>query len=172
MSPGEFLVRQNKWDIRFLRLAREVSTWSKDSSTQVGAVITDKENRVVSLGYNGLPRAIPDSDDILLDRTEKYETIIHAEMNALLFTTRPPAGCTIYTYPLPPCSRCASVIIQAGIRTVVSVVPSPEILERWKDSLARATNLYSTALTSLRLIAEDKLSRPDTVTKPGDGAGK
>lgn len=157
MNPSEFLVRQRKWDLRFLRLAREISSWSKDPSTKVGAVIVDKDNRIISTGYNGLPRAIDDTDDILMDRQEKYETIIHAETNALLFTTRPLSGATIYTYPLPPCSRCASVIIQAGIRYIVSVAPSPEVIERWGDSLARASKLYDRAIVSLRLVPEDRL---------------
>jgi len=48
----------NKWHIRFLRLAREVSSWSKDPSTKVGCVIVDQSRRVVSLGFNGLPSGL------------------------------------------------------------------------------------------------------------------
>jgi dCMP deaminase len=47
--------KKHIWDLRFLTLAKTVSTWSKDPSTKVGAVIVDKNRRVVSLGYNGFP---------------------------------------------------------------------------------------------------------------------
>jgi len=109
-----------KWHKNFLELAKTVSTFSKDPSTQVGAVIVDDDNRVISIGYNGFPKGI--KDDHRLDNRElKYEMIIHAEANALLFANAPVKGCTIYTWPFQPCSRCASLIIQAGIRRVVSV---------------------------------------------------
>ena len=55
------------WDSRFLRIAQEVSTWSKDPSTKVGAVIVDNRNRVVSMGYNGFPQRVAD-DERLDDR--------------------------------------------------------------------------------------------------------
>ena len=48
-------LNQAKWNRRFLKIAREGATWSKDPSTQVGAVIVDQDQRVVSLGYNGPP---------------------------------------------------------------------------------------------------------------------
>lgn len=85
-------LNQAKWDRRFLKIAREVATWSKDPSTQVGAVIVDPDQRVVSLGYNGLPCGVSDSRDLLDDRVAKYATVIHAEQNALLFAARPVAG--------------------------------------------------------------------------------
>lgn len=108
------------WDDRFLELATVISSWSKDPSTQVGAVIVDDDNRVISIGYNGFPKGIKD-DHRLSNRDLKYEMVVHAEANALLFANAPVKGCTIYTWPFQPCSRCASLIIQAGIRRVVSV---------------------------------------------------
>lgn len=119
------------WSERFLALAQLVASWSKDPSTKVGAVVVDSQNRVVSVGFNGFPRRVAD-DERLLDRVQKYELIVHAEISAVLFAGRPVEGCTIYTWPLPPCSRCAAVLIQAGIRKVVSP-PAPE---RWRESCA------------------------------------
>ena len=84
----------NKWDARMLALVDLVASWSKDPSTQVGAAIVDSKNRVVSLGFNGLPRAVRDSD--VLERDEKLRRTIHAEENALLFASRSVEGCTIY----------------------------------------------------------------------------
>lgn len=158
MSLQEIEVRWDKWNLRFLRLAREVSTWSKDPSTQVGACIVDQNRRVISVGFNGLPRAIPDSDRILNDREEKYEHIIHAEINALLFAQdRPLSSARIYTYPFPPCSRCAAVIIQAGIRSVVAVTPSAELRERWADSLNRAQAMFDAARVDVALYKPEWL---------------
>ena len=110
----------NKWDKNFLELAKTVSTFSKDPSTKVGAVIVDDDNRVISIGYNGFPKGLKD-DHRLDNRDLKYDMVVHAEANALLFANAPTKGCTIYTWPFQPCSRCASLIIQAGIRRVVTV---------------------------------------------------
>ena len=123
---------ENKWDKRYLDLAQLVSTWSKDNSTKVGAVIVSPANRVISLGFNGLPPYVPDDPNILENREEKYKWIIHAEQNALLTAKQDLTGSTIYTYPFGPCSQCSSAIIQAGIMRVVF----PKCEEpRWKDKI-------------------------------------
>ena len=62
----------NKWDQRFLDIAKLVSTWSKDPSTQTGAVIVRPDRSVVSLGFNGFPKAMLDKDEWYNDRNEKY----------------------------------------------------------------------------------------------------
>ena len=109
-----------KWDIRFLEMARNAASWSKDPSTKVGAIIVDDDKRVISVGYNGFPKGVRD-DERLDDRQEKYKIIVHAERNALLFANTNVKNCHIYTYPFLPCSVCAGMIIQAGIKRVVSV---------------------------------------------------
>ena len=109
---------QSKWGGRFLGLARLVAGWSKDPSTKVGAVITDG-NRIISVGYNGLPAGLKDLEERLTIRDIKYEMTIHAEINAILFAGRPLRGMTLYTWPFGPCARCASVIIQVGIGKVM-----------------------------------------------------
>ena len=142
-----------EWDRRFLKIAREVATWSKDPSTQVGAVIVDQDQRVVSLGYNGLPRGVSDSRDLLDDRVAKYATVIHAEQNALLFAARPVAGCTCYTWPLPPCSHCAALLIQVGIaRVVFPLDVDPALSARWQDSLALARQLFADPSPPVSLV--------------------
>lgn len=135
-------MKSAKWDNRFIELAKLVGSWSKDPSTQVGAVIVDDDHVVVSLGYNGFPRGVKDSEDRLLDREKKYDIIVHAEVNALAFATRPVKGCTLYTWPFEPCSRCAGLIIQSGIKRVVSVVPNDE---RWKKNFIIARQLFNEA---------------------------
>jgi dCMP deaminase len=87
--------KKHIWDLRFLTLAKTVSTWSKDPSTKVGAVIVDKNRRVVSLGYNGFPKGVKDTIEKLEDREQKYKHMVHAERNAMLFANKSLKGCTI-----------------------------------------------------------------------------
>lgn len=136
-----------KWDHRFLDLAELISTWSKDPSTKVGAVITDCDNRIVSVGYNGFPKSIYD-DDRLKNRDTKYKIIIHGEMNAILFANRSLEDCTLYTYPFMPCPRCASMIIQTGIQRVVSYNNIPD---RWKAEFDLSKVLFKESLVKLKL---------------------
>lgn len=130
--------RTNRWDKRFLQLAKLVSGWSRDTSTQCGAVITDSRKRVLSIGFNGFPQGMDDNPALYADREQKYSRIVHAEMNALLFASTIPENSTLYVYPLLPCDRCVVQLLQAGIRRFVSVECSPERAERWKDALDRS----------------------------------
>lgn len=136
-----------KWDYRFLDLAEFISSWSKDPSTKVGAVITDQNNRIVSIGYNGFPQSITD-DARLEERETKYKIIIHGEMNAILFANRSLENCTLYTYPFMPCPRCASMIIQTGIKCVVSYNNMPD---RWKEEFEISKSLFKESKIKIRL---------------------
>ncbi len=142
----------NKWDLNFLKLSKTVASFSKDPSTQVGAVIVDDDKRVISIGYNGFPKGVKD-DNRLDNRELKYEMIVHAEANALLFANAPVKGCTIYTWPFQPCSRCASLIIQAGIRRVVSV-------ENKDRKLCSNFQLAHDRMTEARIEIETYLTCP------------
>ena len=87
------------WNKRFIDLAEHISTWSKDRSTQCGAVIADKENRVVSLGYNGFPTGFNDDIDSRHESPVKYSYTEHAERNAIYNAARigvSTRGCTMY----------------------------------------------------------------------------
>ena len=141
-------MKSTKWDKRFLELAKLIGSWSKDPSTQVGAVIVDENNRLVSVGYNGFPIGIEDNQR-LFDREEKYDIIVHAEVNALMFANKSVEGCTLYTWPFQPCSRCAGLIIQSGIIRVVSV-EHDDI--RWKKNFELATILFKESGVSLEII--------------------
>lgn len=135
-------MKSTKWDKRFLDLAKLCGSWSKDPSTQVGAVIVDDNNRIVSIGFNGFPQGVEDSEERLVDREIKYDIIVHAEANALMFANKSVEGCTLYTWPFQPCSRCAGLIIQSGINRVVSVVHDDE---RWKKNFTTARQLFKEA---------------------------
>ena len=130
-----------KWDLRFLEMSELVSSWSKDPSTKVGSVIVDNDRRVISLGYNGFPKGVADNDR-LNDREEKYKMIVHAERNALLFSNSDLTNCTMFTYPFMPCPVCAGMIIQSGIKRVVSVESNNE---RWEKDFAISRKMFNEA---------------------------
>lgn len=132
----------NKWLQRFSQMAELVASWSKDPSTQVGAVIT-QNNRVVSLGFNGYPHGVSDSAghdsrDIKLLKT------LHAEENAILFAKRDLTGCDMVVTHFP-CPNCAAKIIQTGITQVFSPVPASEFLERWGDKIKISESMFDEA---------------------------
>mgnify|MGYP000858403297 CR=1 FL=1 len=130
-----------KWDTRFLGLAAHISSWSKDPSSQVGAVITDG-NRIISLGYNGFAAGVTDSAERLSDRQCKLNLTIHAEENAMIFAKRDLTGCTVYVTH-PPCPRCASKLIQEDIARIVAIEPSEDFLSRWADDLRLSRQMYA-----------------------------
>lgn len=128
-----------KWQIRFMRLAKEISTWSKDPSSKIGAVIVNNNKRVLATGYNGFPKSVAD-DYRLNEREKKYPLVIHAEMNTLLNALNngvPVKGSTIFVYGLPVCSECAKNIAQSGISNVVIMGPDAE--SKWYDQWQNKT---------------------------------
>jgi dCMP deaminase len=114
-----------KWDRRFLELSELISTWSKDDSTKVGCVITTADRRIISTGYNGIPRNLSDDKEKFPERWDrnqhKYAFFEHAERNAIYnaaYAGVSLRGATLYT-SLAPCMDCVRGIIQSGIRRVV-----------------------------------------------------
>ncbi len=142
------------WDHRFLDMAAFVANWSKDPSTKCGAVIVDWYRRIVSIGYNGFPRGVVDSDERLHDRETKYKLVVHAERNALLFARGPLMGYTLYTHPFLSCSQCAAMVIQVGISRVVapSLKHGTETWERWREDVELAKSMYLEAGVKVKLI--------------------
>lgn len=134
--------KQRRWDLFYLDMCKFVSQRSRDPSTKVGAVIVDKNNRPISFGYNGLPQRVKDTPERLNNRDIKLKTIIHAEMNALIFAGKSIADCTLYIFPFLACSNCCSMYIQAGIARVVAPVNT---IERWKESLELSKELFNEA---------------------------
>jgi dCMP deaminase len=136
---------EEKWHIRFLRLAQEVASWSIDPSTKVGCVLV-RNRRVVSTGYNGFPKNISDNFERLMDREKKYEITVHAEVNAVTTAALhgvSTEGCNAYV-TFSPCSHCAAVLINAGIQEVY-VVGGSIIPDRWLSNFITASNLLAEA---------------------------
>jgi len=136
MIPG----KQEKWDRRFLELAEHISSWSRDPSTKVGAVIVRPDKTIASTGYNGFPYGMNDAASLYDKREIKYERIVHGEMNAILHAKEPLHRYTLYTWPFFTCSRCAVHVITAGIKRVVAPY---NIDERWEEELLKAQDFYS-----------------------------
>lgn len=138
-------VKVHKWHVRFIKLAHEVAEWSIDPSTKVGCVLV-KNKRVISTGYNGFPKNISDSFDRLMDREQKYEITVHAEINAITTAALhgvSTEGSTAYV-TFNPCSRCASVLINAGIESVY-VSTKQDVPTRWLDNFILASKLLAEA---------------------------
>lgn len=147
---------QIDWDRRFIEMAKLVASWSKDPSTQTGAVIVDPRRRVVSVGYNGFARGVEDTPERYADRETKYKLIVHCERNALLFAGRDLKGCTLYTWPFMSCATCAAVVIQSGITRCVAP-PIPEHLrERWEVDMDLARQQFHEAGVMLDILGGDE----------------
>ena len=160
MAPNPTLIKStqqplNKWDKRFLSLAEHIAGWSKDPSTKCGAVIT-KDNKIISLGFNGLASGVEDYSERLANRDIKYKMVIHAEENAILFAKQDLEGCSIYLWPFPPCSNCAAKIIQTGIKRVIAPIASSDLIERWGDSLKISANMYDEVGVAFVEVADER----------------
>lgn len=124
---------------------------SKDPSTQVGACIVNSEKRILSMGYNGMPKHCSD-DEFPWDRdgsplSSKYLFVCHAELNAILnCNSGNVKGCTVYS-TLFPCNECAKAIIQSGIAEVVYM--SDKYSE--SDSVLASKRMFDTAGVKYRL---------------------
>lgn len=136
------------WDRRFLELAAFVASWSKDPSTQTGAVIT-QGRRIVSVGYNGLAAGVADSSERLDNRELKYKLIVHCERNAIIYAQQNLHGATLYTWPFMSCGPCAAMVIQAGIKRCVA--PRNDN-PRWQADFALSREMFNEAGVELVLL--------------------
>ena len=135
----------DKWDEKYIDLAKCIAGWSKDPSTKIGAVAIGDKGQVLSQGYNGFPRGIEDSPERLHVREEKYKYIVHAEMNCVFNASLNGVSLydsTMYIYGLPCCSDCAKGMIQAGISRIVMHVQDLDGAIRWKDSWNRSKAMF------------------------------
>lgn len=122
-SVAEKIKDRLSWDEYFMNIAVLASLRSKDESTKVGAVIVDKNNRLIGMGYNGLPSHIDESKFPTKREGELHETkyayVTHAELNAILNTSvfdlsNSKIYCTLF-----PCCECAKAIIQKNVSEVI-----------------------------------------------------
>lgn len=148
--------RKTRFDERWMGLARHISTWSEDRSRQVACVIVDRDQVLVSIGWNGFPRGVNGSIDERHERPQKYDWTKHAEENAIANAARKgnsTNGCTLYV-PWYPCAGCAGDIVQAGINEIVTFEPD------WNDptyaeSFKRASQILHEGGVFVRTMAGD-----------------
>ncbi|MBQ6369295.1 MAG: dCMP deaminase family protein [Parasporobacterium sp.] len=112
------------WDEYFMGVAMLAAKRSKDPSTQVGACIVSRDNKILSIGYNGFPIGCSD-DEFPWEKTDtspdhnKYLYSTHSELNAILnYRGGSLEGTKLYV-TLFPCNECAKAIIQSGIKTLI-----------------------------------------------------
>lgn len=142
-----------KWDIRYLKLAREISSWSKDG-TKIGAVAI-RNKRVLVTGYNGFPEKISDTPERYQNREIKYKLVIHAEMNCVLQAVQHGidlTGATFYIYGLPVCDNCAKHIVASGVvRVVCCYDQSKQHSPQWIEGVKFVDELFTEAGIGLEI---------------------
>jgi dCMP deaminase len=134
-----------KWDARYLELADQIGSWSKDPTTKVGCVIVGMDGQILSTGFNGFPRRVNDDVPERYDRPDKYSWTEHAERNAIYNAALSGMSLrdgTLYV-PWHPCADCARGIIQSGIWCVV--LKTCEVPERWVSSCTIAATMFEEA---------------------------
>lgn len=138
-------VDSHKWDLRYLEMARQVSLWSKDPSTKLGAVAIGSDGQILSQGYNGFPRGVDDIEERLENREIKYDFIVHAEMNCIYNACLNGVslkGSTLYIHGLPACHKCAPGIIQVGVKRVVMAYPADGRVSHWLSSWDKSQVMF------------------------------
>lgn len=133
--------------VKYLDVAEAISRLSKDSSTQVGALVVGKGGEFLASGWNGAPRGCKADEpgDMRSERPEKYFWFSHAEANAITNAARvgtPLAGsCIVVTHF--PCMDCARAIVQAGVVKVITRRPEFEFAKRWQEHIHRSLRLFN-----------------------------
>jgi len=146
----ETRIISDKWQARFIDLAKEIASWSKDSGTQVGSVIVRPDRTICSVGFNGFPRGVKDSQEAIENRDAKLLRTIHAELNAILSSKESLVGYSLFVWPFQPCANCAAAIIQSGITEVYCPYNDHLAHERWNESFGVALQMFDEA--GVRLI--------------------
>jgi dCMP deaminase len=150
-SPAWVNPHLDKWDFRFIRLAEEVASWSKDPKRKVGCVISHGK-RDVAKGYNGFPHSLSDDLNRLRSPAYKDKVIIHAELNAIVNASKfgvSLENATAYV-TLHPCTRCSSLLVQSGIVKIVCPPPLVPESSKWYDDFKMSSDLlFEAGLTVL-----------------------
>ena len=117
------------WDEYFMGIALLSAMRSKDNNSQVGACIVSPENKILSLGYNGMPIGCND-DDMPWEREgsdldTKYMYVCHSELNAILNSPNHDLRGSRMYVTLFPCNECAKAHPERHQRTDLSIGQIP-----------------------------------------------
>jgi len=157
------------WEELFTNMTYLVATKSHDPRTKIGAVITTQDHMILSIGYNGLPRGVEYNSDVL-NSTEKYKVMCHAEENAILNASRAATSLInsrLYVN-LTPCNNCARMIIQSGIQEVYIHANGQDMYEKssdkvghnWEESFKCTKELFSAANISTTFFQYQGVTTP------------
>ena len=152
------------WNEYFMRMVDLAKTKSKDRSTQVGALVVDRESHaILSTGYNGFPRGVNDDVESRHERPAKLLYTEHAERNAVYAAARNGVrilGSAMYVSGFP-CADCARAIIQSGIRVVVTMDrPFEGKSPVWEESCSVGREmLYESGVALVLLDDQFRVSR-------------
>ena len=150
------------WDEYFMGIAMLTAMRSKDANSQVGACIVSPENKILSLGYNGMPIGCPD-DEMPWGREgapldTKYMYVCHAELNAILNNAHGNLrGARVYV-TLFPCNECAKAIIQSGIAEIIY------LSDKYHDSDASVASRFLLNKAGVRCTPYVPTGRPVNLT--------
>jgi len=120
--------------LKFMAVAEAMMGMSKDNSTKVGAVALDDDFNMLSAGYNGFPRGVNDDLPERHERPLKYSIVVHAEGNMVAQAARKGhslMGSTVIVTSLFPCSNCAGLMAQAGVKRIITTRSDNE---RWVEN--------------------------------------
>jgi dCMP deaminase len=145
----------DKWANRYMSMAKEVSSWSKDPNTKIGAIAVGSKGQILSQGFNGFPRGIFDFEERLNDRETKYKYVVHAEMNVIYNATYSGIsldGAKLFVYGLPVCSECCKGVIQVGISEVYISEECLNLRPHWHESWLQSAEMFSEANVKVYVI--------------------
>jgi len=112
---------RKSWEEYFMDITNIVATRSTCDRAMVGCVLVNKDNRIISTGYNGSISNNPHCDDIGHTMRDGHcIATIHAEMNALLYCAKEGISVkdsTCYVTHFP-CLNCTKALLQAGIKKI------------------------------------------------------
>lgn len=159
MSPKLYF--DIKWHLRFLKMANEIASWSKDRSTQVGAVAVGPNREIRAMGYNGFPREVDDDIEERHERPAKYLFTEHSERNLIYNAARIGVsldGCSLYCTHFP-CADCARGIIQSGFSSLYYPYEDSEDAQRFRE------RTHTSHLPALEMMKEANVSCLSLVKK-------
>lgn len=130
--------------LKFVAVAQTMAGFSKDLSTQVGAIAVDDDGLILASGFNGFPRGVYDDPALYADKTQKYPRVVHAEANCITMAARHGIrlmNSNLIVTSLYPCCDCAKLIIQAGIKRVYA--PPMPTESSWLESVTVAMEMFN-----------------------------
>jgi dCMP deaminase len=146
--------KELKWINRYMGLAKHVASWSEDNKKQVGSVLT-RDNRVISLGYNGLPTGVETKPE-RFEKDIKLNYFEHAERNCIFTAAKmghSTMNCTLYS-TFFPCPDCARAIIQSGIVHLITMEMDPQ--SSWFNKMKISEEMLQEAGIKITYLKEEQ----------------